>query len=346
MVGNCDCATTGGRVKFAAECQAVYHVDKFHNAFAVGKNRNVVRVPARELRALLDSLAVSRSYPRARHYCVVFKLLAVVVEDQDVASLIEHYITLDFLAARRIEMRKLDCAKVAVRDNAVVADCYFRRFYGLGNTADVEGSHRKLSAGLANGLRRNNADSRSALDELLRRGVYAVRLCGNRVALQVRERAHYLYALYSKRIDFLCHSLGNKLAAMDYDFARVCRIGDVVARAAANYAVKERHYFVVAVVYSLFPDAVCVVVVLFGDDYVHRNVAQLSGHVAGVGRFKGGVGEPLAGAVRGNEIFVHAQSFAEGRQNRAFDNFAVGPSNRGLRRAGEPAPCCRAPRNP
>ena len=111
---------------------------------------------------------------------------------------------------------------------------------------------------------------------------------------------------------------------MDYNFARIGRIGNVVAGAAADDTVEERYDFVVAVVDCFLPDAACVVVVLFGNDYVHGDIAEFTGHITSVCGFQGGIRQTFTRTVRGNEVFVDAQTFTEGRENRAFDNFAVG----------------------
>ena len=59
-----------------------------------------------------------------------------------------------------------------------------------------------------------------------------------------------------------------------------------------------------------------------GDDHVHGHVAKLTGHVASVGRLQRGVGQTLTGAVRRDEVLEDREAFAEGRENRAFDDFA------------------------
>ena len=60
----------------------------------------------------------------------------------------------------------------------------------------------------------------------------------------------------------------------------------------------------------------------FADDHVLRHVHQLAGHVTGVGGLERGVGQTLAGAVRGDEVFQHGQAFAEVRENRLLDDVA------------------------
>ena len=59
------------------------------------------------------------------------------------------------------------------------------------------------------------------------------------------------------------------------------------------------------------------------DDDVLRHVDEPAGQVAGVRGLEGGVGQTLAGAVRGDEVLEHRQAFAEVRGDRALDDFAV-----------------------
>ena len=49
---------------------------------------------------------------------------------------------------------------------------------------------------------------------------------------------------------------------------------------------------------------------------------ELAGEVAGVRGLERGVGETLAGAVGGDEVLEHGQTFAEVRGDRALDDFA------------------------
>src|SRR5205814_5759251 len=60
----------------------------------------------------------------------------------------------------------------------------------------------------------------------------------------------------------------------------------------------------------------------FVDDHVLRNVDQATGQVARVRSLQSGVGQTLAGAVRGNEVLQHGKAFAEVRSDWRFHNFA------------------------
>src|SRR3546814_15452500 len=54
-----------------------------------------------------------------------------------------------------------------------------------------------------------------------------------------------------------------------------------------------------------------------------RSVHQSAGEIAGVGRFQRGVGQTLASAVRGVEIFKDGQPFLEVRDDRRLDDLTA-----------------------
>ncbi len=64
--------------------------------------------------------------------------------------------------------------------------------------------------------------------------------------------------------------------------------------------------------------------VLHGDDRVLRDVDETARQIARVRRLQRGVGEALAGAVRGVEVLQHRQAFLEVGDDRALDDFARG----------------------
>ena len=86
----------------------------------------------------------------------------------------------------------------------------------------------------------------------------------------------------------------------------------------------EIHDFVVAFVDRADHDAVDRAAIFLVDDHVLRHVDKFAGHVAGVGRLERGIGETLAGAVRGDEVFENRETLAEVRGDRALDDFAGG----------------------
>ena len=60
------------------------------------------------------------------------------------------------------------------------------------------------------------------------------------------------------------------------------------------------------------------------DDDILRDVDEAAGEVTGVGCLECGVGETLAGAVRGDEVLQHGEAFTEVGRDGGLDDFAGG----------------------
>ncbi len=96
------------------------------------------------------------------------------------------------------------------------------------------------------------------------------------------------------------------------------------AAGAADDAGREADHFLVAFIDRTNDDAVDRAAIVAGDDDVLRGVHELAGEVTGVGRLQRGIGQTLAGAVRGDEVLEHRKTFAEVRDDRTLDDFARG----------------------
>src|SRR6478609_4760135 len=216
----------GGFVEFALHGHTRDHVLEVERAGLLGENRDVVRIPLGDRLALGDLVRVSHGEEGADHNRVGLELAIVLVEDLDGTGLVEDDVEA-FRGLYHAEAAVLHDTGIAHLDLGVLGT-------RGGDAADVEGTHRKLRARLADRLGGDNADGVTDLRDLVGRGIDAV-------------------------------GLG-----------------------------------------------------------VHGHVAKLAGHVTGVGRLEGGVGETLAGAVRGDEVLEHREALAERGQNRALDDFAGG----------------------
>ena len=75
--------------------------------------------------------------------------------------------------------------------------------------------------------------------------------------------------------------------------------------------------------WSLTTDAVDRAAILLVDDDVLRRIDELAGQVTGIGGLERGIGQTLAGAVGGDEVFQHGEAFAEVRGDGALDDFAA-----------------------
>ena len=101
------------------------------------------------------------------------------------------------------------------------------------------------------------------------------------------------------------------------------RIDNRLATDASDNARGQIDNFLVALVNGTNRDAVHRSAIIFVDDHVLRGIHQFAGEITGVRRFQRGIGQTLARTVRRDEIFEHAQTFAEIRSDRALDDFAA-----------------------
>src|SRR4029077_12647934 len=136
---------------------ALDDVVEFHLAGLLGENGHVVRIPLDEGLALLDLATVLDGDNGADDDGVNFEFAAVLVEHLDGAVLVQDDV---------VAVLELDDAKFVVTNGTVVLglDGGLLELAG-GNTAGVERAHGELRAGLADGLRGDDADSLAELDE-------------------------------------------------------------------------------------------------------------------------------------------------------------------------------------
>src|SRR6185436_6699569 len=102
----------------------------------------------------------------------------------------------------------------------------------------------------------------------------------------------------------------DQLAVLDDDLVRD-GVDDALAADAAGDGGGEPDLHLFTAANNPLGNALRRSAVVQRDDYVLGHVGQLAGEIAGVRRFEGGVGQTLASAVGGAEIFQHRESFAE-----------------------------------
>src|SRR5580765_1209251 len=195
-----------------------------------------------------------------------------------------------------------------------------------GHTTGVEGTHRQLGAGLTDGLGGDDADRLTDVDELAGRQRAAVaararsdlgvtrehRTDLDRVDTGVEQRA-------DDDVTEVDAGLRQHLAVLDDVLGEgpgVDRgLDDVGQRPGTGTRVDDgdRHR-----------QAALGAAVVLTDDDVLRHVDEAPGQVAGVGRPQRGVGQTLAGTVRGDEELEHRQALAEVRADRSRDDVALG----------------------
>ena len=135
------------------------------------------------------------------------------------------------------------------------------------------------------------------------------------------ERGTDADALELEVADGVGDLVGDRLVFLD-DRLVGDRVADRVAGRAADDHVLQLDLDRLALIDGRLGDAVEGVAVDLVDDDVLRHVRQLAGEVTGVGGLEGRVGQPLAGAVGGGEVFQHVQAFAEVGPDRRLDDLA------------------------
>src|SRR6202043_3534447 len=192
------------------------------------------------------------------------------------------------------------------------------------HTAGVEGPHGELGARLADRLGRDDADGLADVHPLAGGQRAAVALAADAdlgLADQHAGRADGLHAGLGQPVE---HQLGRVLPglgqhhAVDLDVlghgtARA-RVLDVrqLAQVAFGVLLRDPH-----------GERAVGAAVLLAHDHVLGHVHQAAGEVPGVRRAERGVGQALAGAVRGDEVLKHRQALAEAGLDRPRDRLAL-----------------------
>ena len=179
----------GGLVHHFAHRHAFDQVDVVHDAFALGDDRQGVRIPLRQLLALGHLDAVIGQQARAVRNAVTRPLAALVVDQDDLAVAAHDH--RDALAVHDdVAVAHVDDAVDGRLDRALLGAA-------LGRAADVERAHGELRARLADRLRRDHADRLADIDRRAARQVAAVALAahaGLGLAGQHRTDLHHVDA--------------------------------------------------------------------------------------------------------------------------------------------------------
>ncbi len=176
----------------------------------------------------------------------------------------------------------LNVFEVHELDDAVVARLKRGAFGNASRgSADVERTHGELCAGLADGLRGDDADSFAELDHAPGSEVAAVAQRANAASRLAGEHGADAHALNTRGLHGVGEFLGDFLVHVDNDVA--LEVLDLVERNAAHDAVAQRLDFDAGFDNRLDVNAVCRAAIAFVDDDVLRHVHQAAGQVAGVG---------------------------------------------------------------
>ena len=218
----------------------------------------------------------------------------------------------------------LDRAKVGVLDRAVVLGLDLRLLKHLGGRApDVERPHGQLGAGLADRLGGNDADRLAELGWLVGGQILPITGGADAAFGFAGQGGTDLHPLHAERLNRNGGLLGDDFTGGDHlPFAD--RIDDVVHGGPAINSVAEADDFIVPLEDRFHPDPPLRAAIRLTNDDIHGHVAELAGHVAGICGLQRGIGQSLAGAVGGDEILQHGQTFAEAGRDRTLDDFARG----------------------
>src|SRR5262249_49182605 len=193
----------------------------------------------------------------------------------------------------------LNVFEVHELDDAVVArfECGTLGNAG-GGSADVEGTHRELRAGFADGLCGDDADRFAELDHAARREVAAVAQRANSATRFAGEHGANAHALDTRRLNGVGELFGDFLVHVHNDVA--FEVLDLIERNAADDAVAQRLDFDAGFDDGFDVDAVAGAAIALVDDHVLRDVHEAASQVARVGGLECRVGQGLARAVRGD----------------------------------------------
>src|SRR5579859_4829749 len=287
-------------------------VVEFHRASGFGKDREGKRIPLGENLAVRDVFAFLNAEARAINDVIAFLLAPLFIKDGDKTRAVHG----DGSAAASLDMLqvyKFDDAVVAGFERGALGDA-------RGRSADVERAHGELCAGLADGLRGDDADGFAELDHAAGGQVAAVAQRAHTATRLAREHGADADAVNTRALDGVGQLFVDFLVHVNDNVA--LEILDLVEGNAAHDAVAERFNFDARFDDRLHVNAVVGPAVDFVDDDVLRHVHEAAGKVAGVGGFQRRVGKTLTSAVRGDEVFQHGEAFAEVGSDGRLDDFA------------------------
>ena len=177
------------------------------------------------------------------------------------------------------------------------------------NAAGVERTHGQLRAGLADGLSRNNADSRTDIDRTSGGKVPAVALLAYAMlSMAGHNRANDdLFDASSLKSLEVFH--GGQVFAL-FEIARVSN------EAATDQVLVQLALFVV----QRIRNALVRAAIDLANDNVLCNVDKTTGQITRVCRTQRGVGHALTRAVRGDEVLQNGKALAEVGLNRTVDS--------------------------
>src|SRR6185437_6433135 len=311
-LGDDETGEAGDLVDLFVDRDAFLQVLELHGAGDLGEDGEGVGVPLAEQAAELDLRSILNAKLGAVDEGVALLLATLLVDDGERAGAIhDHQAT--FLGADGDEIDEVRLAGVLGLE--VRGVCNARS-----GAADVEGTHGELRAGLADGLRRDDADGLAHLHHLAGAEVAAVAEdAAAALGLAGEDRAN-LDALDARGLNSGGLVFVDLFVDIDDDLA--FEVLELLERDAADDAVAQRLDGLACLDDRGDVDAFDGAAVVLGDDHVLGDVDESPGEVAGISGLERRVSQTLAGAVGRDEVLEHGETLAEVGLDGRLDDFA------------------------
>src|SRR5712691_2932346 len=302
----------GDIIDLLLDGEAGAEVVKLHGASRFSQDRERERIPFGKNLAMGDVLTVLNAQARAVNDVVALLLAALFIDDGDEAGAV-HGDGGAPAALDELEVHELDHTVVARFERGAFGNA-------SGSSTDVERAHGELRAGFTDGLRGNDADGFAELDHAAGGKVATVAESANTTAGFTGEHGTDAHAFDAGSLHLVRKLFGDFLVHVHDD--RALEVLDLIERNAPNDAIAQRLDFDAGFDDGLDVNAVARAAVAFVDDHVLSNVDETAGQVAGISGLERGIGQALARAVRGDEVFQHGQAFAEVGGDGCLNDFA------------------------
>ena len=307
---------TGHLVDLLGHRQTFFDVLELGFAGELGNDGASQRIPVREDGASLDGLVgFHRQNCTVRHF-VTFALATMFVVNDDLARAGNHHqltLAVGYITHRGVE------ADVAVGLGLHAGGNRRTR----GGTTNVEGAHGQLRTRFANGLRGNDADGLTPVDQTTTAQIAAIAPGANTKTGLAGQRGTHLDLVDADSFQlvnqvFIQHgtSLGQH--------GTIFRVQDLFGGGTPQNTVTQGFNDLAAFNDGAHLVAAVRAAILFGDNQILRHIDQTPGQVTRIRCFQCSVRQTFSGAVGGDEVLQHVQPFTEICGDWRFDDGAIG----------------------
>ena len=192
------------------------------------------------------------------------------------------------------------------------------RDVSTGDTARVEGSHRKLCTRLTDGLCGDDTDSLADVDGVSGSKVCTVAVYAHTVLCTAVEGGADVNSFNACRNNLLDLRFVHHYVRTCENLAR-CGIDDRLNGVSAEESVCKRLDKLVALLDGVYPKTFGVAAVDLTDNNILRYIDKASCKVTGVGCTKRRIGKTFTGAAGGDEVLQDVKTFTEVCLDRKLD---------------------------